>query len=52
MVDECNSSLFWSVMTVEATDVSTNEQVSVCVHYVRRNSLEGLEVCEEFLGFC
>ena len=24
----------------------------MCVRYVRKNSLEGLEVCEEFLGFC
>ena len=39
-------------MADEATDVSTKEQVSVCVRYVRRNSLKGVEVCEEFLGFC
>ena len=24
----------------------------MCVQYVRRNSLERFEVCEEFLGFC
>ena len=24
----------------------------MCVRYVRKNSLEGLEVCEEFLVFC
>ena len=52
IVDKCNSSLFWSVMANEATAVSTKEQVSVCVCYDRRNSLDGLEVCEEFLGFC
>ena len=33
-------------------DVSTKEQVNVSVRYFRRNSLEGLEVCEEFLGLC
>ena len=31
IVDECNSSSFWSVMADESTDVSTEEQVSVCV---------------------
>ena len=51
IVDECNASLFWSVMADECTDVSTTEQVSVCVRYIRRNQSE-LEVCEEFLGFC
>ena len=45
IVDECNSSLFWSIMADETTDTSTKEQVSVCV---RCNSLHGLEVCEEF----
>ena len=40
IVDKCNSSLFWSVMANEATDVSTKEQVSVCVRYDRRNSLD------------
>ena len=52
IVDECNSSLFWSIMADETTDVSTKEQVSVCIRYIRRNSLHKLEVCEEFLGFC
>ncbi len=52
IVDECNSSLFWSLMADEATDSSTKEQVSVCIRYIRRNSLHKLEVCEEFLGFC
>ena len=51
IVNECNSCLFWSVMADETTDVSTKEQVSVCIRYVRKNSLHKLEVCEEFLGF-
>ena len=52
IVDECNSSLFWSIMADETTDVSTKEQVSVCARYIRRNNQHGLEVCEEFLGYC
>ena len=51
IVEECNTSLFWSVMVDEATDVSKVEQVSVCVRYVNVKD-EELEVCEEFLGFC
>ena len=39
-------------MADEATDVSTTEQLSVCVHYVREKTTGALEVCEEFLGFC
>ena len=52
IVDECNFSLFWRIMADETTDTSTKEQVSVCVRYIKSNSLHGLEVCEEFLGFC
>ena len=43
------SRFFWSIMADEAL---TKEQVSVCIRYVRRNTLHKLEVCEEFLGFC
>ena len=39
-------------MADETTDTSTKEQVSVCVRYIKSNSLHGLEACEEFLGFC
>lgn len=52
IVDECNASLYWSVMADETTDVSTTEQVSICVRYIRENRAGVLEVCEEFLGFC
>ena len=51
IVDECNSSNFWSIMADETTDVSTKEQVSVCARYIRKTHQRGLEVCEEFLGF-
>ena len=39
-------------MADEAMDVSTTEQLSVCVRYVHKKSAGALEVCEEFLGFC
>ena len=35
----------------EAADVSTTEQLSVCVRYVWETSTGAIEVCEEFLGF-
>ena len=38
-------------MVDETTDVSTTEQLSICVRYVHIKGDE-LEVCEEFLGFC
>ncbi len=50
IVDECNESLYWSVMADEAVDVSTVEQVSICIRYVNVKSDE-LEICEAFLGF-
>lgn len=49
VVEECNASPFWSVMADEAMNVSTTEQLSVCVHFEK--STGALEVCEEFLGF-
>lgn len=53
IVDECNASLFWSIMVDETTDVSTKERVSICVQYVKEcvGSPVSLEVCEEFIGF-
>ena len=42
--------MFWSLMVDEATDVSTVEQVSICVRYIKVQDAN-LEVCEEFLGF-
>lgn len=38
---------YWSVMADETTDVSSTEQMSICIRFVN----EELEVCEEFLGF-
>ena len=51
IVKECIPSPFWSVMADEATDVSTTEQLSMCVCYVRETRTGAIEVCEEFLGF-
>ena len=51
IVEECNSSLFWSIMVDETTDISTTEQASICVHYVNITGDE-LDICEDFLGFC
>ena len=36
-------------MADEAMNVSTTEQLSVCVHFEK--STGALDVCEEFLGF-
>ena len=38
---------YWSVMADETTDVSSTEQMSICIRFVNENA----EVCEEFLGF-
>ena len=38
---------YWSVMADETTDVSSTEQMSICIRFVNKE----LEVCEEFLGF-
>ena len=38
-------------MVDETIDVSTTEQLSICVRYVHTKGDE-LEVCEDFLGFC
>ena len=50
IVAECNASPFWRLMADETADVSTIEQLGICVRYVRETS-EGIEVCEEFVGF-
>ena len=51
IIKECYTSPFWSLMADETTDVSTTEQLSICARYVRETDA-GVEVCEEFLGFC
>ena len=38
---------YWSIMVDETTDVSSMEQLSICIRFVTEDG----EVCEEFLGF-
>ena len=51
LIHKCNDALFWRMMADEVTDISTKEQLSVCVQYVHVKD-DKLEVCEDFLGFC
>ena len=38
---------YWSILADETQDISTCEQVSLCIRFVSHN----LDVCEEFVGF-
>ncbi|CAG2202031.1 unnamed protein product [Mytilus edulis] len=52
IVDKCNSSKFFALIVDESTDVSTREQVSVCLRYIQRDSLSGdISIKEDFLDF-
>jgi hypothetical protein len=51
IVSECNSANCFSVIADETTDVSTTEQISLCVRYVSVDSDEEISVKESFLGF-
>jgi hypothetical protein len=51
IVSECNSANCFSVIADETTDVSTTEQISLCVRYVGVDSDEEMCVKESFLGF-
>ncbi|CAG2214457.1 unnamed protein product [Mytilus edulis] len=52
IVDKCNSSKFFALIADESTDVSTREQVSVCLRYIQRDSLSGdISIKEDFLDF-
>ena len=48
---QCNSANCFSVIADETTDVSTTEQISLCVRYVGVDSDEEMCVKESFLGF-
>ena len=50
IVSECNSANCFSVIADETTDVSTTEQISLCVRYVGVDSDEEMCVKESFLG--
>lgn len=50
IVQSCNKAEFFAVIGDETTDVSTQEQVSVCVRFV--DNIDGkFALREEFLGF-
>jgi hypothetical protein len=48
IVSECNSANCFSVIADETTDVSTTEQISLCVRYVGVDSGEEMCVNESF----
>jgi hypothetical protein len=51
IISECNSANCFSVIADETTDVSTTEQIYLCVRYVGVDSDEEMCVKESFLGF-
>lgn len=51
ILDEVRSVKFFSVMADESTDVSTLEQMSICLRFVDESHPSQPEVREEFSGF-
>ena len=51
IVNEAMKADFFSIMVDETCDVSTTEQMSVCIRYIRRKDDGSIEVAEDFLGF-
>ena len=52
LVKDCNRAQFYAFLADEATDASTMDQISICVHFVhQRDEDNTVEVREEFLGF-
>ncbi|XP_064462321.1 zinc finger MYM-type protein 1-like [Ornithodoros turicata] len=47
LIREVQDALFYAVIADETSDISTQEQISFCLRYVK----EGLEVEEVFIGF-
>ena len=50
LVCDCRSAQFFSVLADETTDVSTTEQLSICVRFVDTTGSQ-VKLREEFLGF-
>lgn len=50
LVRDCRSAQFFSVLADETTDVSTTEQLSICVRFVDTTDSQ-VKLREEFLGF-
>jgi len=51
ILDDVRSAKFFSVMADECTDVSTVEQMSICLRFVDESNPRQPEVREEFVGF-
>lgn len=51
ILDEARYAKFFSVMADESTDVSTLEQMSICLRFVDESHPHQPEVREEFIGF-
>ena len=49
IVADCNESGMFAFLADECTDVSTREQVSICVRFIQQGQL--VKIREEFLGF-
>ena len=50
IIHDCRLSQFFSVLADETTDVSTTEQLSICVRFVETTGSQ-IKLREEFLGF-
>lgn len=50
ILDAARSAKWFSVMADESTDVSTKEQMAICIRYVESDGFE-FQVREEFVGF-
>ena len=48
VLDRVKKARFYSILCDETTDVSTTEQMTICVRYI---DMEDLKMCEDFLGF-
>lgn len=51
IVSSVNSAQCFSVMADETTDVSTKEQLTICVRYICDEAGKGLILKEDFIGF-
>lgn len=51
LVQEINASPFISIMADETADVSTVEQLALCIRYLKQSAPGVKEICESFLGF-
>src|SRR5436190_12618618 len=50
IVEEINASLSYSIICDETTDISSHEQVSICIRYIVKE-IDSVKIKERFLGF-